>query len=217
MEHNLSMMMRNAGEGSRARLLCLLMDGRAFTGKELASFAGIAPSTASEHLSNLQTTGLIRAQKTGRSTYFVLSGPDVAAALEGMTALLPPAPEQTGPIAKARCCYDHLAGDLGVMVANALVHTDVLARDAGQLVKGQDFDAGLRRLGLALPQGRPAVRSCLDWTARRAHVAGGLGAAVLAQALSGGWVTRGKTLRVLHITSVGLRAFADVYGIEILP
>ncbi len=208
--------MRSFGDGSRVRLLCLLMDGRAFTGKELASFAALAPSTASEHLSHLRDAGLVRAQKTGRSTYYTLSSPDVATVLEAMTPLLPP-PLPTTPIAMARCCYDHLAGDLGVKLAQALVHQGLLALDAGLLEKAAGFDAGLRRLGLALPPMRPALRSCLDWTARRPHIAGGLGAAVLAQAFAHGWVTRTKTPRLLQITPAGARGFADHYGVVMSP
>lgn len=108
-----------------------------------------------------------------------------------------------------------MAGELGVALACGLVRMDVLAWEAGLLVKGAGFDDGVCRLGLTLPTGRPPVRSCLDWTARRTHVAGGLGAAVLAQALAAGWVMRGRVPRVLQVTDAGQQAFAERYGVDV--
>ncbi len=214
MDQDLTRLMRILGDASRARLLCLLMDGRAFTSKELACLAGLAASTTSEHLSILRDAGLILAQKSGRVTYHALSGPDVATALEELRSLQQP-PVVTTPMARARCCYDHLAGELGVAIAVALERMGVLAWDAGQVVKGAGFDAGVQRLGLTLPDARSPVRSCLDWTARRAHVAGGLGAAMLAEALAQGWVVRGRVPRVLAVTGAGQQAFTELYGVAI--
>jgi DNA-binding transcriptional ArsR family regulator len=214
MEQTLSPMMPILGDASRARLLCLLMDGRAFTGKELSCLVGLSASTTSEHLTLLRDAGLIRSQRSGRTVYHALAGDKVAVALEGLVPLSP-APVVATPMAQARCCYDHLAGELGVAMAGALMRMDVLAWEDGLLVKGAGFADGVGRLGLTLPAGRPAVRSCLDWTARKAHVGGGLGAAILAQALDAGWVARGLVPRVLTVTAAGQGVFAERYGVTL--
>ncbi len=212
MDDALSTLSRKLADPSRMRLLCILVDGRAFTGKELASYAGIAASTASEHLAQLRDAGLVRARKNGRSVYHSLTGPEVARALEGLSPLLPPA-KAPHPLGLARCCYDHLAGKLGVAIADGLVQTAVLADDGGTLVKGVGYHAGLDHLGLALPPRRAPLRCCLDWTERRTHVGGGLGAAILAQALDQGWVARSATPRLLHITPLGQAAFFERYSV----
>jgi DNA-binding transcriptional ArsR family regulator len=214
MDHAHSFILPILGDASRARLLCLLMDGRAFTGKELSCFVGLSPSSTSEHLTLLRDAGLIRSQRSGRTIYHALAGADVAAALEGLVPLSP-APQVTTPMAHARCCYDHLAGGLGVAVAAALVRMEVLTWQDGLLMGGPGFADGVGRLGLMLPVGRPAVRSCLDWTARRAHVGGGLGAAVLTEALEAGWVVRGRVPRILTVTAAGQEAFAERYGVDL--
>ena len=203
------------GDPARANMLASLMDGRALTVSELAEAAGVALPTASGHLSRLAAAGLVAARSQGRHRYFALTGGDVAQALEALMTLA----QRTGAVRTragphdealraARICYDHMAGRIGVELLDAarsrglLAGTDTLALTA----KGAGVFAGLGIDADSLAAGRrPLCRTCLDWSERRLHLAGALGAALLARLETLGWVRR-ETGRVLTFPGDGLAA-----------
>ena len=209
----------------RARMLCQMMDGRAFTGKELAGAAGITAQTASAHLRKLQGAGLISAVKSGRFVYHRIASAEVAGALETLSNIAPAdhlyrALARKGAKARmlvARSCYDHLAGQLGVAIATALVKRGALVPDGAQYVAQADEVWG--QLGVTLPggrsAGRPFARACLDWTERKPHVAGVLGKMILRHALDHGWVKRIPGARGMDITRAGHEGFGQVLGVSV--
>ena len=221
-----------AGDPARAGMLHALMDGRALTASELAYVAHITPQTASGHLARMTAVGLLRVEKQGRHRYHRLASPAVAQMIESImqvaSGLEPPRPSlSVGPkdaaLRTARTCYDHLAGRLGVALADALVARGYaeLAADAGVVTGtglellgriGIDVDALLVRRGK-----RPArilCRPCLDWSERRPHLAGAVGAALCTYSLGEGWVRRIRDTRAVAITPKGQRMFREVFGVE---
>lgn len=208
---------------ARAGMLAALMDGRALTAGEMARVAGITPQAASTHLARLAEAGLLAVARQGRHRYHRLASPAVAHMLEGIMAVaeVPSAtPPRTGPrdaaLRRARTCYDHLAGRLAVAMAEAMVARGQieLAEDGGAVTPaGHDF---LRGLGLALPEAAPRrrlfCRPCLDWSERRPHVAGLVGAALCAHCLGAGWVRRLPGTRALDVTPEGWRRLAEAFG-----
>ncbi|MEU2610030.1 winged helix-turn-helix domain-containing protein [Micromonospora sp. NPDC007271] len=210
---------------TRAAFCLALLDGRAWTAGELARAAGVAPSTASEHLSRLVRGGLLTEERQGRHRYVRLAGPSVAQLIEDLAghAPAPPAPPRTlraasatTALAYARTCYDHLAGRLGVLVHDALLDRGVLDRTGGLALT----PAGVAWLGeLGVPVEplrtgrRPLVRDCLDWTERRPHLAGALGAALCQRFLDLGWTVRG-TGRAVRLTLAGRPALAAALGVD---
>jgi DNA-binding transcriptional ArsR family regulator len=212
------------GDPARANMLAALMDGRALTATELARIAGVAPQTASGHLARLAEAGLILPEKQGRHRYHRLASPAVAAMLEGLMALAgsarPAAP--TGPrdaaLRQARTCYDHLAGRLAVALADSLAARGhlLLEGDGAEITSpGMDF---LRRLGVeARPSRRLLCRPCLDWSERRPHLAGAIGAALCTRCLDMGWLRRREGTRALLITPAGEQGFRASFGVELRP
>jgi DNA-binding transcriptional ArsR family regulator len=174
------------GEPARARMLAALMDGRALTATELALEAGVTPSTASSHLSRLRREGLITLATQGRHRYFRIATSTIAGILESLMGLVA-SPIETGPrdaaLRRARVCYDHLAGAEGVALLDRLRERGLLRDDGGALAITPAGDAWLRRLGVdvakLVQRSRPLVRACLDWSERRDHLAGAVGAAIL--------------------------------------
>jgi DNA-binding transcriptional ArsR family regulator len=206
------------GDPARARMLQALHDGRALPAGELARRAGIAPSTASEHLTRLVDGRLLAVERTGRHRYFRLSGPDVAHAVEALAAIAPAARARSlkeatvgEALASARTCYDHLAGKLGVAIADALLLRGALVEADGGFGLGPEADTVLAGLGIDdLSPRRPPALRCLDWSERRPHVAGALGAAICRRALDQGWVERLPTSRAVRVTAAGREAFASL-------
>jgi DNA-binding transcriptional ArsR family regulator len=224
------------GDETRAQLLDLLLDGRARTVGELAGASHVAMSTASEHLGRLLEAGLVRVHAQGRHRYYRLAGPEVAGVLEAMAAL--PLPGATGaqdnpgagqPAAPAstalqpgsrtpaelrfaRTCYDHLAGSLAVAMHELLITGT--ADGAPEL--SADAPAALAMLGVdgSQPAGtrRPRLRSCLDWSERKPHLAGATGAALLASLLDRGWLVRRRTPRAVRLTRAGRDSLAAAFG-----
>ena len=219
------------GEPPRAAMLAALMDGRALTATELACVAGITPQTASSHLARLSGAQLLRMSRQGRHRYHSLASPEVARMLEGLMQLASGQVPRGGKalalgprdsaLREARTCYDHLAGRLGVAIAEALVKRGAieLEDDAG-LVTRQGI-ALLRRAGIAFPDGarpparssRPLCRPCLDWSERRVHLAGRLGAVICRHSLDKRWVRRLGDTRALEVTSDGWRGLRSAFGV----
>ncbi|HEY8612381.1 MAG TPA: winged helix-turn-helix domain-containing protein [Roseomonas sp.] len=211
------------GDPARLNMLAALMDGRALTAGELAGIAGVAPTTASGHLARLLEAGLLAVERQGRHRYHRLASPEVARVLEGLMALSAtrsrPQP-RTGPrdaaLREARTCYDHLAGRLAVGIADAMVSRGQLdlSADGGAVTgAGQAF---LEGLGVAVPaaRGRPFCRPCLDWSERRPHLAGALGAALCRRCLELGWVRRVAGSRALTVTTGGRIGLREAFGLD---
>jgi hypothetical protein len=209
-------------------MLQALMDGRALTATELAAAAGVAPQTASGHLAQLAGAGLLSVSRQGRHRYHRLSGPEVAKLLESMMILASasaPPRVRTGPhderMRLARTCYDHIAGRLGVALADSLMRQGwVEIQDDAALVTPTGLDS-LAELGIALAlptSGRsraaPLCRLCLDWSERRTHLAGRLGAALCNHGLERGWIRRRQGSRALDITPDGRRLYREAFSID---
>ena len=214
------------GDPARSNMLTALMTGRALTATELAGQAGVTPQTASSHLSKLEAGGLIEQEKQGRHRYYRLSDPDVAAVLEGLEGLAARAGHmrvRTGPkdpaLRHARVCYDHLAGDLGVQMLDSMKRQRWLRQrkqDIELTAEGQRFLTDTLQISadaLAHPR-RPLCRACLDWSERRHHLAGTLGAAILTRFTELKWATRDAApgSRVVNFTRNGEKRFAALFG-----
>jgi len=217
------------GDPARAAMLSALMGGRALTAGELASLPGVTAQTASGHLAKLTQQGLLSVASQGRHRYFRLAAPEIGRMLEGVTVVAAlHAPPRHRPrsaaddaLRFARTCYDHLAGQLGVRVAEALTeagHID-LGDEGGSITQsGEVFFAALG-LDLAAAQRgrRHFCRPCLDWSERRMHLAGALGAALTRLFLSDGWLERLGTGRALRVTPRGRRNLAEHFAIVLPP
>jgi DNA-binding transcriptional ArsR family regulator len=214
------------GNPARANMLTALLDGRALTASELAYAGGVAPQTASEHLAKLNEGRLLALAKQGRHSYYRLASPLIARMLESIMAVAADGPSRYQPrwrggdaLRNARTCYDHLAGRLGVVLADALVERDRVAlSDDGGIVtsEGEEFFLGLGiDLGERGRSRRPFCRPCLDWSERRTHLAGTLGAALAARFFELGWITRTRDTRAVLVTDSGKRGFSDTFGIEL--
>jgi len=201
-------------DATRATVCLALLDGRAWTATELAKLAGVSRPTISEHLNLLVDGGLLSEVRQGRHRYVKLAGPETAELLEGLAALAPrrttvatslSAASKRDAFARARTCYDHFAGRLGVALTDAMTERGLLDWSDGIALTPEGV-SWLDELGIAVEprRGRPAVRSCLDVTERRPHLAGAVGAALCAHALRQGWVTHIPGGRALKVTgSVG--------------
>ncbi len=210
--------------GTRAGICLALLDGRAWTAGELARRAGIAPSTASEHLTRLVRGGLLVEERQGRHRYLRLAGPSVAQLIEGLAGHAPAPPAPTGSLraataraalAYARTCYDHLAGRLGVLMYDALLADGRLDRVSGLSLTpdGWAWAAGLGvPVDVLRAARRPVVRDCLDWTERRSHLAGALGAALRRRFTELGWTAAGID-RAVRLTPTGRPALAATLNI----
>ena len=212
-------------EPARAALVTAVIADGALPVTDLAERAGIAPSTASEHLSRLVAGGFLDSEKRGRHRYFRLADPAVAAAVEALALVAPQPPvrslreaTRSELLRDARTCYDHLAGKVGVALAQSLERQRVLVRSNGDFVLGPRAAARLAALGVELAplEGlrRPLVRGCLDWSERELHVAGSLGAALANRFFELGWIKRRDGNRSVEVTSQGRAAFASELGFE---
>jgi predicted transcriptional regulator len=207
-------------------MLTALMTGRALTASELAHQAGVTPQTASSHLAKLEAGGLIEQEKQGRHRYYRLADPDVAAVLEGLEGLAARAGHlrvRIGPkdpaLRRARVCYDHLAGDLGVQMLDSMKRQRLLRQrkqDVELTAEGGRFLAETLQISadqLAHPR-RPLCKTCLDWSERRHHLAGTLGAALLNRFTELKWAARDEApgSRVVNFTRQGEKRFAALFG-----
>src|SRR3989442_3946134 len=216
------------GEPARTRILTALLGGCALTGKELAYFAGVTAPTASSHLSRLVAGELLVMEKQGRCHYYRLKSAAVARAIEGLMTVAAPPPKDWPPghrvepaLRDARLCYDHLAGRLGVSLCDMMLRRDyvVLGDDGG----GELTDAGARfltGLGVDLERARGAkrryCRSCIDWTERRPHISGAVGAGLAPAFLERRWITRTPDSRALTGTPGARKKLAELWGADLL-
>jgi len=210
------------GNPARGGMLIELLGGRALPAGELARAGGVSPSSASAHLATLTAAGLVATERHGRHRYYRLAGREVAEALEALTALAPPRPGQSLAAVNrhsaeraARSCYDHLAGALGVAVTDRLCELGALERDSLSLVATGPVEALGVDVGAITTGRRPMTRSCLDWSERRPHLAGALGAALLGTLLERGWVARRPSGRTLSVTATGCAGLADAIGLRL--
>jgi DNA-binding transcriptional ArsR family regulator len=213
------------GDPARANMLACLLDGRAQTAGELAYAARVTPQTASEHLGKLVDAGVLGApDRQGRHRYYRLASPQVAVMLESIIVVAgsaAPGPRLSSwrggeALRNARTCYDHLAGRLGTGIADWLCEQGylVLDQDGGEVtVSGITY---LGRLGVEIKSSgtRPFCRPCLDWSERRHHIAGRLGAAIADRCFASGWVVRQQAGRALTVTDAGRTAFAEHFGLQ---
>ena len=214
------------GSPARAAMLDALVEGHALTATELARVARVAPATASAHLERLLRSGLLALERHGRHRYFRIAGPEVAEALEVLSRLeaerAPPGPppsREQKSIRRARLCYDHFAGKLGVAMTSAMVERGWLVpedRDFRLTESGEAFFAGLEiDLDAARSKRRMFARQCLDWSERRPHLAGSLGAALAERAFDEGWVKRTRQPREVAITSHGKTELERHFGFSL--
>lgn len=208
-------------DSSRARILCELMDGRAFTNKELACAGNVSPQTASAHLKQLEIVGLTSSLRSGRHVYHRIANADVAQVLEGLASLSPTdhlsRPGQTAAdTRRARSCYNHIAGRLGVLITERLVALEVLALRDDAVMSGVRYLAFRDDLGLAhlsVGPGKAPAKLCLDWTERRHHISGPLATALFEKFLEEQWLQRRTGSRSLVITDVGFAALDRQFGL----
>src|SRR6202048_3036189 len=217
------------GDPARSNMLTALMTGRALTASELAHQAGVTPQTASSHLAKLEAGGLIEPEKQGRHRYYRLTGPDVAGVLEGLAGLAARAGHmrvRTGPkdpaLRRARICYDHLAGDLGVQMLDSMrnqrlvrqskLAIELTAEGKRFMARTLQIDAGM--LAHRRRPRRPVCKACLDWSERRHHLAGTLGAALMTRFTELKWAARDSTpgSRVVNFSRNGEKRFAALFG-----
>jgi DNA-binding transcriptional ArsR family regulator len=213
-------------DAARAAMLIVLLDGRARTASELAFVAGISPQTTSSHLAKLVEAGLVAMVQQGRHRYHRLARPETAHALEALSVIAaapPRRPRAPGPrdrqLREGRTCYDHFAGLLGVSIADALLSI------GGVIEQGREFEItgeGERRLGVlgvdvpALRRDRrPLCRSCIDWSERRPHLAGAVGARLATSCLAAGWVERLGQSRGVRVTLTGRAILRDTIGLTL--
>lgn len=230
------------GERARARVLMALLDGRALPAGVLASEAGVAASTASEHLGQLEGAGLLTVHRQGRARYYRLAGPPVAEALEALARISAPEPirslrqgTRAHALRRARTCYNHLAGRLGVAVMSAMLDQHLLAGGDGHhrpeqaasdrlSAPGTDVTYRLTRRGRqtlsalgidldSLGDHKPMIRYCVDWSEQRHHLAGALGAALTRRMFDLDWIHRINQRRAVVLTDAGRRGLAETFGV----
>jgi DNA-binding transcriptional ArsR family regulator len=218
-EPDLARIAATVGDPRRIQMLALLMDGRALTAKELALGAGIEPATATAHLKRLLADGLLESASQGRHKYFRFASEHVAQLVESLMRVAPPrkaAPPARGdePIRAARFCYDHLAGSLGTGLLALMLRKGWLqdvAGDAGQLELTPKGGKALAQMGVDLAAASERRRRfacrCLDWSERRDHLAGALGAALADHFKESRWIERQKHSRVVRIPPLGIDGF----------
>ncbi|MFE2446872.1 ArsR/SmtB family transcription factor [Streptomyces sp. NPDC021218] len=229
---------------SRARVLQALLEGRALPASVLATEAGVSASTVSGHLAKLLEAGVVRVEPHGRHRYYRLTGPAVGEALEALARIAPPLPvtslrqsTHAHALRRARTCYDHVAGALGVALMAALLERGVLEGGDGRFhpeaaesdrlsAPGNDTTyrltdpgrAELAALGVdadGLPARRPLIRYCVDWTEQRHHLAGALGAALTDRLFALDWIRRGSRRRVIHLTDAGRTGLERTFGVVV--
>jgi len=213
------------GESARAKMIWNLLDGRAYTASELAVVADISATSASNHLAKLLRADLVKVEKQGRHRYFSFSRPEIAYAVESLAGLSSHSSKKKEKetllpgIKYCRSCYDHIAGLVGVKIAEALEKKKAIRKsDNSYLVTNSGWtlftDLGIDKSEL-MNNRRPMTRQCLDWSERKPHLAGQLGAQLLNSMLEKNWLKRIKFSRELIVTTKGRGEMQTVFGIEV--
>ena len=216
---------RLLADNTRAAFCLALLDGRSWTPTELARHAGVAPSTATEHLNAMVAGELLAEERQGRHRYVRLADPQIAELIEALAAAAPPQPSPAArtlsadgrrrALAHARTCYDHLAGQVGVAIADAMTERALVDWEQGLRLTqaGEQWLAELE-IEVSPATKRPALRACLDWTERRPHMAGAVGAALCGHALDAGWIKRVGISRAVVITPTGWQMLGERLGLS---
>ncbi|HEV8392332.1 MAG TPA: winged helix-turn-helix domain-containing protein [Dongiaceae bacterium] len=223
-EANLESFAKIIGDATRIRMLQLLMEGRALTAKELAYGAHVEPATATAHLRRLLEGGLVAVKLQGRHKYFRLATPLVAELMELLMVIAPdrkmkaPAPRAEEPLRRGRMCYDHLAGELGIGITEALVKEGILRKEADAFALTRRGAGWFAELGIDVEAARALRRkfaaTCLDWTERRDHLGGALGAALAERLVDLGWIARKRNSRAVTVTEAGRRRLAEEFRLD---
>jgi DNA-binding transcriptional ArsR family regulator len=228
-EHELVKIAGLMGEPARARMLWNLVGGQARPAGELAYFADVSAQNASAHLAKLVDGGLLTVETQGRHRYYRIANPEVAHAVEALAALIPSAEKNSagelrqtvpGPppdLKYARTCYDHLAGRTAVDLCAALLNKQFLTPTGKEFDVAPEGEAWFRALGIDIgnlrQQRRAFARQCLDWSERRPHLAGALGAAMLTQMFHQGWIARVRSSRIIRVTTKGRTDLYNLLGL----
>lgn len=225
MEAEFSTVAALIGDPVRSKIMWALLDARAYTAIELATYTGTTPSNISMHLAKLVQAGLLSVEKQGRHRYYNYAHPGIAHAIEAMASLItgPDRPLQKhhvdDPVKYCRSCYDHLAGKVGVMLAESMLRQEIMIRSGSEFEVSPVGEAFLMKLDIDVTglkkQKRSFARPCLDWSERKPHLAGSLGAALLEQFISKGWMRRISHSRAIVITGKGREALLANFNIEI--
>lgn len=223
MESHFSTIASLIGDPVRSMILWSLLDGRAYTATELASHSNTSLQNASMHLKKLLEANLLVVEKQGRHRYYRFHNDDVAYAIEALANLLPPAQRKASSkkseMEFCRTCYDHLAGEVGVSVAEALVKKDFLGQTKTAYKVTSKGVAWFKKLGIDVDrlqaQKRSFARKCLDWSERKNHLAGALGAALLETMIREHWVRRVQHSRSIIVTARGQQALYEELRLSI--
>jgi DNA-binding transcriptional ArsR family regulator len=209
------------GDPTRATILWTLLDGKAFTATELAIAADTSPQNISMHLTKLVQADLLSVESQGRHRYYKFSRKDVAYAIEALANLVPaagnaPAVEQDSAVKYCRTCYDHLAGKIGVAISDSLISQEILSETFDLTTKGNKwFDKLGINIDALKQQRRTFIRPCLDWSERRHHLAGAVGAALLDMMLAEDWLRRMRQSRAIVVTAEGEKMLRQYFKLTI--
>ncbi len=212
------------GSPARAAMLVALLDRRALTATELARRASVSSASASQHLAKLVASGLLVVERHGRHRYYAMASADIASALSTLESLgaplpEPPAPRKSAAIHRARLCYDHVAGGLGVGITDAMLKNGWLESSGRDYRLTESGDTFMRHLGVdvdgARARRRLFARVCLDWSERRAHLSGALGAALATRLFELDWLESSGRGRELRVTAGGETEFTRLFGMTI--
>ncbi|MEK3874798.1 helix-turn-helix domain-containing protein [Paenibacillus sp. FSL H8-0122] len=223
---NVAIIAALVSEASRAAILTVLLDGRFHSASELAYMARIKPQTASFHLAKMIDANVVTALKQGRHRYFAIGDQEVARVMESLLSIAPPVTvkslrqsSQDKALRYARTCYDHLAGNVGVQLTDALLSSGILLEEEDRYTvteRGERFfaDFGVD-LNEAATKRRLFSHQCLDWSERRHHLAGALGNALLERVLELDWVRRLPGTRAVQVTDEGKAGFEEVFSLDL--
>ena len=224
MQNDLGSMAALIGDPIRANILWALLDGRAYTASELAVTVDTTPQNLSMHLSKLIKADLLSVEIQGRHRYYAFSRPEVAYAVESLAGLLPSTPKEAAvkedpPIRTCRTCYDHLAGKVGVALTETLVKQHLLEHAGKNFAPTPKGIRWFKELGIDCEslkdQRRSFARACLDWTERRPHLAGSLGAAVCQKMFDESWLRRLSNTRAVLVTPKGRKALSELLHLSV--